>query len=202
MHEIAKGIPEESQKYILLQECIGDKFRDIDFRGYVHNGKIIGFAVMNEVRCYPAGVSSYIQEISDKRIVNPIYDEVERLLDGSGYTGFFDIDMKCNLSTGEAYILDFNPRSPASLSSWVFKYRRKDLIELFKNIDNPKRLIPLNTSIKWCNFSRDFRARKKTCEKYRLRDIINLKFDVWDNHDPLPFLLQPLWILIRKIYWT
>ena len=202
LHEIAKGIPEESQKYILLQECIGDKFCDIDFRGYVHNGKIIGFAVMNEVRCYPAGVSSYIQEISDKRIVDPIYDEVERLLDGSGYTGFFDIDMKCNLSTGEAYILDFNPRSPASLSSWVFKYRRKDLIELFKNIDNPKRLIPLNTSIKWCNFSRDFRARKKNCEKYRLRDIINLKFDVWDNHDPLPFLLQPLWILIRKIYWA
>lgn len=60
----------------------------------------------------------------------------------------------------------------------------------------------LNTSIKWCNFSRDFKARKKTHAKYRLRDLINLKFDVWDNHDLLPFLLQPLWILIRKIYWA
>lgn len=200
LFEISKEIPVESQKYLLLQECIGEEFSDIDFRGYIHRGKVIGYAVMHEVRCHPAGVSSYIEEITDKGIVDSIYDDVAKLLNGSSFTGFLDIDIKCNLSTGEAYILDFNPRSPASLSAWVFKYRRKDLIELFMNIDNPKSLVPVNTAIKWCNLARDYRARKKNHEKLKLRDILKLKLDLWDCCDPLPFLLHPLWILNRKLF--
>ena len=126
-------------------------------------------------------------------------EQVTKLLEGSGFTGFMDIDLKCNFSTGESYILDFNPRSPASVSSWVFKYKRRDLVDLFRDLDHPKRLTPVTSAVKWYNLARDLKARKKTQERLNVRDVLSAKLDVWDSHDLLPFLLQPLWIVIRKI---
>lgn len=198
LSEIVRTIPEHSQKYIILQECINDTFEDVDFRGYVHKGKIIGYSVMREIRCYPAGVSSYIEELTDKEMVAYIHNDVLKLLDGTNFSGFMDIDLKCNFNTGESFVLDFNPRSPASLSAWVFKYKRRDLINLFQNIDNPTELSSVNNAIRWCNLSRDYKARKKY-GKVNVWDVLNSKMDVWDAHDPLPFLLQPLWIFLRKI---
>ena len=199
LYEIVSGIPDDSQQYIILQECIGPEFADIDMRGYAHGGQIIGYSVNLEARTYPDGVSSYIKEISDPQIVGPVYDQIRKLLEGSGLTGFFAIDMKCNLATGETYILDFNPRSPASVSSWVFKYKRSDLIQLFRNLDHPSPLAPVTSSVTWYNLSSDLKARKKTHEKLNVRELLGAKLDGWDAHDPLPFLLQPLWIVIRKI---
>ena len=154
---------------------------------------------MHEIRCYPAGVSSYIKEITDPNIVTPIYNDVQKLIAGTHFKGFMDIDLKCDLNTGVYYILDFNPRSPASLSAWVRKYRSEDLVKMFKNINSPSILKPAKEGIIWCNLLRDYRSRSKSKSKSSWISSLQAYQDVWCWFDPLPFIVQPVWVLIRKL---
>lgn len=197
--DFAFSIPSELKPYILLQECISDDFKDLDFRGYIHNGKIIGYALVQEVRCYPEGVPSYLEEINNELLCNKIEQKLSAFFKVCGVRGFIGVDLKYNESTDECYILDVNPRPPASISSWVLKYSRKDLIHFFANIDNPEPLLPRRRNVKWANVNREYQVWSRAHLRFSWWQTICAKHDVWDSKDPLPYLLQPYYVIHRLL---
>lgn len=192
-----KKIPLDIKPYIILQECISSDFIDIDMRGYIHDGVIIGSSIVNEIRTFPEGVPSYLEEINDEIICQKVEQSISNLLRDTHFTGFIGIDLKYNLKTNECYILDINPRSPASITSWIYKYKRKDLINLFKNISNPVKLVPLVNNIKWACLNREFQAWTKGKQRVPWLQTFKAKFDVWDKFDPLPFIAMPFCVVLR-----
>lgn len=184
---------------LILQECIGDDFIDVDLRGYVHEGRLCGCALVDEVRTYPSGVPSFLREIGDPAICGPVEAKVEAVLAQTGYTGFIGIDLKYRPRDGRLYILDINPRPPASLSSWVYKYSEASLRRFFARLDEPPMLDERCRNVQWCNLKRDLQARAHDRDYTGIGQSFSARKDVWDLHDPLPFLLSPFFLVWRKI---
>jgi predicted ATP-grasp superfamily ATP-dependent carboligase len=187
--DFTQTVPAEIRNYLILQECIDDDFVDLDWRGYVHGGDVKGCALIQELRTYPEGIPTYLEEISDSEIYESVTKRISDVLKSLNYTGFIGIDIKYRKSDKEMYILDVNPRIPASVSSWLYKYKETDLIEFFKHIENPPMLNAVRT-IRWVNVARDIQARVKKRDYSNLIKSLTAKKDVWSWNDPIPFILN------------
>lgn len=191
-------LPIAIQSYMILQEYIGSDFKGLDFRGFIQHGKVVGYSVVESIREKPIGVSSYLVEVSDPIVLDTIYGMVKVLLAGTDYTGFIGMDLKYRPTDGKCYILDVNPRTPSSISAWLDKYDDKDLLAFFKEETPSKELRPKRERIRWVNLSRDFQARKKENDWKGVWKSLTATWDIWDKHDPWPFILWLPYIVIRK----
>lgn len=187
--DFTQTVPSEIREYLILQECIDDEFIDLDWRGYVHEGDVKGCALIQELRTYPEGIPSYLEEVSDSEVYESVTKQISDVLKPLNYTGFIGIDIKFRKTDKEMYILDVNPRIPASVSSWLYKYSESELINFFKNIDNPPTLKPFRT-VRWVNLARDIQARVKKHDYSNLIKSLTAKKDVWSWDDPVPFILN------------
>ena len=193
-----KTVPVELYECLILQECIEDDFIDIDWRGYVHHGDVKGCALVKELRTYPEGIPCYLEEISDKVICCNITTYMRDILKPLDYTGFIGIDIKYRESDKTVYVLDVNPRIPASVSSWLLKYDEYELIEFFKRIDNPP-VLKTGKYIRWTNVARDIQARKKKNDYSGIWKTLTAKKDVFSWSDPLPFILNVSFTIIKLL---
>lgn len=193
-----KTVPVELYECLILQECIEDDFIDIDWRGYVHHGDVKGCALVKELRTYPEGIPCYLEEISDKVICCNITTYMRNILKPLDYTGFIGIDIKYRESDKTVYVLDVNPRIPASVSSWLLKYDESELIEFFKRIDNPP-VLKTGKYIRWTNIARDIQARKKKKDYSGIWKTLTAKKDVFSWSDPLPFILNVSFTIIKLL---
>jgi len=198
LSEFVKTVPSDIHDCLILQECIEDDFIDLDWRGYVHQGDVKGCALIEELRTYPEGIPSYLEEVTDKGIYESVTKQISDVLKPLNYTGFIGIDIKFRNSDKMMYILDVNPRIPASVSSWLYKYDEKELIEFFKNIDNPP-VLTTGKTVKWVNLARDITARKKKHDYSDILKSFTAKKDVWSWKDPLPFILNVSMTLVRLL---
>ena len=191
------GVPNEIRNHLVLQEYIDKDFIEIDYRGYIENGCVIGRSIVESLRMKPIGVSSYLEEITDKGILNVVDKTANKIFEKLHYSGFVGMDIKYRKTDGMLYILDFNPRAPGSFSEWVMKYDKKDLIKLFSSDYPVNILIPKRQNIRWVNLIRDLRARKEQGDWKGLYKSFTAKYDVWDIKDPLPFLLMWPYMIFR-----
>lgn len=151
------NVPESIRPLLFLQEEIVNSAIDLDFRGYVHKGNIIASAIVKEVRTYPTGIPSYIEEISDPMVIKRVSEPVEAILKSVDYTGFVGVDVKYDSVSGCVYVLDVNSRPPISVSSWLYKYNKEQRIAFAQTIDDPV-MMPSNVYVSWVNVVRDFKA--------------------------------------------
>lgn len=196
--EFIKTVPAELFECLILQECIEDDFIDIDWRGYVHHGEVKGCALVQELRTYPEGIPSYLEEISDSETCNNVTTYMRDILKPLDYTGFIGIDIKYRESDKTVYVLDVNPRIPASVSSWLLKYDEDELIDFFKHIDNPP-VLKTGKYIRWTNVARDIQARRKKKDYSGIMKSLTAKKDVFSWTDPLPFILNVSLTIIKLL---
>ncbi len=199
LKNVIESIPKQSRPYLILQEYIGADFIELDFRGYVDHGCIVGYSVVESLRAEPIGISTCLEEVTDATILTTIEAMTKKILADLDYTGFVGMDMKYRKTDGMCYILDINPRAPSSLSEWVMKYERRDLDKLFSGEALMTSLTPIRAGISWVNIFRDLKARRKHHDWKDLWKLVTAKYDVWDKHDPMPFIMMLLLTLYRKI---
>lgn len=198
MFKVINKIPEKIRRYLILQEFIDKDFIEVDFRGYVHNGRIIGWSLVESIRSKPIGISSYLEEITEPQILETVKTMTDKIFSALDYTGFVGMDMKYRRKDGMCYILDVNPRTPASISEWVMKYNRKDLRQLFSSAE-PQPLEVKKIGVRWVNLNRDFLARRDQHDWKNIWKSLSAKYDLWDSHDPLPFFMMWIFTAIRRI---
>lgn len=184
MGAFVKGMP-DNPEYIIVQEMVSPEARDLSLHAYVHKGAILGSVAFEEVRHYPTGISSYMEEMPAD-VSQSLHSEAEKLLGRTDYCGFAQIDFKY-LPDGTAIIMDINTRTPGSHSAFHCKFSN------WKNFyaglpDNPVKLIPRKKRVRWINFVRDFvgtKAKGKMSQTFK--DMFGAHWDVFDWNDPRPF---------------
>ena len=152
-------IPKDIRSCLILQGEIEPSSVDLDFRGFVHNGEVVASAIVDEIRCFPAGVPSYLEEVKDQSISQSVLNIVETILKPLSYSGFIGCDFKYVPSDHKLYLLDVNCRPPISVSSWLYKYSKKQLMNFVREIDSPSKM-DSDKYVRWVNIPRDISARK------------------------------------------
>lgn len=192
MDAFVKGMP-DNPEYVIVQEMVHPEARDLSLHAYVHNGAILGSVAFEEVRHYPTGISSYMEELPAE-ISMSLHSEAEKLLRQTDYCGFVQIDFKY-LPDGTAIIMDVNTRTPGSHSAFHCKF--SNWKEFYAGLpDNPVKLIPKNKSVRWINFVRDCVGTKaKGRVSLTFKSMFGAHWDVFDWKDPRPFFKTFLLIL-------
>jgi predicted ATP-grasp superfamily ATP-dependent carboligase len=199
LNEVLSTLSDADREDLILQKCANDGFEDLDLRGYAHNGTLIGSLVLRKLRAYPAGVSSYLEEV-ESQLAEEVVTAVSKLLANTGYTGFYNVDIKYDIKNRVVYAIDVNPRTPASVDVWFKKFKKKDLVDFAKNIDTPQPMQPKCGTIKWVSISRDIYARMMSHDWTNITQFISAQKEFWDNTDPIPFFAYWFYVLKRKIF--
>lgn len=184
--KFVSSIP-DNPAYIIVQELVDAE--DLSFHAYVHEGKIIGALVVEEVRHYPAGISTFLQEC-DEKVSLLITETSRRFIEQTDYTGFIQIDYKFLSESMTPIIMDINTRTPASHSAFRAKFANAK--EFYANILDPVKLIPKEKKLKWISIIGDIRARIHKYDFTNLGSLFSAKWDVFDKHDILPFIMWPI----------
>ena len=192
-------IPNDFKKDLILQEKIDGECEDLDMRGYACKGQIIGYSIVKEIRSFPAGVPSYLEEVSDRELLDKIDLKVSSLIREVKYTGFFGIDIKYDLVSGDLHILDINSRPPASVSSWLYKYSKEDRLHFARNITSPS-ILPVGKIIRWTNVIRDLKARQESHNYSDLYKVVTASKDLKWPGDMAPYYLSYFYFLRNFFY--
>lgn len=192
MNAFVKGMP-DNPEYVIVQEMVSPEAKDLSLHAYVHNGIILGSVAFEEVRHYPTGISSYMEEMPAD-ISELLHLEADKLLGQTDYCGFVQIDFKY-LPDGTAIIMDVNTRTPGSHSAFHCKFSNwKDFYASLP--DKPVKLIPRKKRVRWINFVRDFVGTKaKGQMSQTFKDMFGAHWDVFDWNDIRPFFKTFLLIL-------
>ena len=138
--DFVSSIPDDPN-HIIVQELVeGDDQLDLAFHAYVYQGKVMGSFVVEEVRHYPPGISTFLRECDDD-ISNQITETSLRFIEHTDYTGFIQIDYKYLSDSKTPLIMDINTRTPASHSAFRAKFVNSS--EFYSHILEPVRLIPI-----------------------------------------------------------
>lgn len=185
----------DNPNHIIVQEMItGNDQSDLAFHAYVHRGKVMGSFVVEEVRHYPAGISTFLRECDDEISVQ-ITETSRQFIEQTEYTGFIQIDYKYLSDSRTPLIMDINTRTPASHSAFRTKFVNST--EFYTDILNPVRLIPKKNRLTWISIVGDIRARIHTRDFSNIGSMFSSTWDVFDKRDILPFLL---WFIIPTYY--
>ncbi len=193
-----KDVPNEIKQYLIIQSAFPSNTVALDFRGFIRGGKIIGSQVVREIRAWPAGVPSYLEEETNKQLLLRISNSLGDLFKEVNYSGFIGIDIAYLPSEDSFFVLDINTRPPASVTSWIKKYRRRDLRDFALTIDDPKELVSRRT-VRWVNTMRDIEARIYTKDLRGIICSLLARKDMYWEGDPVPTFLNPFCTLYRII---
>lgn len=171
----------------------GDNSNQFSFGGYFLGGEEKAGVVVNQIRQYPQGISSFVKETNDKTIEENIRVLVNSFVKSLKYTGFLEIEFKVDNKSGKIYLLDINPRPWGWVSILGAKY--KGFHTLFLEHE-PKKSEKKGYDLSWTNPIRDvisiFRNpyNSKNKDDRFLHSYLsnNLVLDIFDKNDLKPTL--------------
>lgn len=185
-------IKEEEQKDIIVQEFINipsKKLMEITAQAFFTKGKMKGVFIANQERRLKKGLTSYIEEISDKDINSHISTLANDFMQDLNYTGFAEFEFMYNTESKELYFIEVNTRTCGLQSSLHYKW--SNLADVMLNPHDAPVLIPRsNTPLRWMNITRDIRVRIQRKTLKNILDIFRSKYDIFTLKDIRPFVSQ------------
>lgn len=181
----------------------GDNSSQYSFGGYFYEGVELAGIVVNQIRQFPQGVSSFVKEIENKEIEKQIRNSVTRFAKSLKYTGFLEMEFKIDSKSGILYLLDINPRPWGWVSILDKKYKNFYMILESQYI----KLEKSNLVLSWANFARDIvSALKNPWNSKRENESFlnsylsnNLVFDIFDKNDLKPTLSIPRTGIVKLV---
>jgi predicted ATP-grasp superfamily ATP-dependent carboligase len=195
--KIKNTVDHSNQHKIIVQEYI-EKGRepDIAYGGYFIEGKeIIGITV-HQLRQFPVGISSYVQEISGKFSIE-VKKQTQLILEYLHFTGFAEAEFRICKTTNKIYLLEINPRPWGYIK--ILKMKYPQINKILINPYSTESLQSYNNNCKWFNLLRDLRSifysfRHNIDIKLLINSLNSYKgqkiFDIMDIHDMGPFIGQ------------
>ena len=184
-------IPVECRKDVIAQEFINIpvcNLLNITCQGFWVEGKCAGLFVANQKRRLRKGITSYIEEITDKALHDKMSKLVFEFMGELKYYGFAEFEFMYDRKTEVLWFIEVNTRTCGLQSAIVHKF--KDLQRLVLNPYDFFELSKTDNPIHWMNIQRDIRARLENNNWKNIGDIFTSKYDILDMHDLLPFFMQ------------
>lgn len=155
---------------LILQEFVGgEEIRELGYGAYYQNGKEVAGIVVEQLRQWPRGISSYIIEISDKE-TDQFRSKVQQALAAIKYTGFIQFDLLADDQSGNRLLLDVNPRPWASIKVLSKKYIGFHNLLGDSDWENKVRVHP--EKVRWLDIHRDLIAICIRLFRYRSAHIL------------------------------
>ncbi|ERP31406.1 ATP-grasp enzyme [Chitinivibrio alkaliphilus] len=174
--------------HLLVQQFIdSSQHCNISYLGYFDNGIPRLGLLVQQLRQYPQGITSYLKEYKGF-LSKDLAKSAEQLIGGGSYTGFAEVEFKLTNDMKTAYLLEVNPRTCGWSSALIGKYPN-----MINHILHGEPL-KVNNNLEWFNILRDLRAVLKSTESLpkkvsQLFSFIKPKtVDVFSITDPLPFI--------------
>ena len=182
-------IPKKQFDDIIVQEFIElESKQEISCQFYLRHGKVLAFLPSLQPRRLKKGLTSYMEEITEKKLRERLYEVSSKFLENLKYTGFIEIEYMYDETKDIFYFIETNTRSCGLHSSMVHKF--PDMASVYKTDNNFTPLKPENGTIKWVNIQRDLRARWEVFDFSKLYQLFISKHDIFDLKDLKPFLSQ------------
>ena len=187
-------------EHIILQEHYGistNELIEISCQAYFVNGQPKGFLITDQKRRLNQGLTSFIEEITDKELLKKVIDLTTNFMAGIDYTGFSEFEFAYNKVTHEFFFIEVNTRTCGLQSSLNYKF--KNLKEVFLNPFNPPELESTSGPVIWMNILRDIKVRfQKRYFKRFIRDLYRAQFDILDFYDIKPFFAPLLKTFVKR----
>lgn len=185
-------IKEEEKKDILVQEFINipsKNLMEITAQAFFTCGKMQGVFIANQERRLKKGLTSYIEEITDKNIHSHISTLAKNFMQDLNYTGFAEFEFMYNTENKELYFVEVNTRTCGLQSSLNHKW--SNLADVLANPHNASVLVPRSDKpLRWMNITRDIRVRIQRKNLKNIFDIFRSKYDIFTLKDIKPFISQ------------
>lgn len=194
--DFIKSIPDNPDDIIIQELVKSPNELDLSYQAYLYKGDIKASVCFEEVRHYPEGISSCLEEINGN-LKEKVTNSSETILKQTDYSGFIQIDYKYTPENEKLIIMDINTRSPASNSA--FRHKFKNYSSLFTDINHPSKLSPKKNRLIWINPLSDIRARIRSKDYTHLEYFFTAVWDIWSYKDPLPFIMAIIMPIIRKL---
>lgn len=184
-------IPEENLKDVIIQEFIDipdNRLVNISCQGFWKDGKCAGIYVANQKRKLRKGITSYIEEITDKDICNRVKDLTDKFMRNLNYRGFAEFEFMHDQGDDTLWFVEINTRTCGSQSGMNYKFSN-----LHDAILNPEDYCELQSAVDnlhWMNIQRDVRTRLESGNWKHLGDLFRAKYDILDWNDLMPFVRQ------------
>lgn len=171
----------------------GDNSNQFSFGGYFIEGEEHAGVVVNQIRQYPQGISSFVKEVEDEIIKNRIRTLAISFAKSLSYTGFLEMEFKMDDKNEKIFLLDINPRPWGWVSILGAKY--KGFHMLFSG-SKPIKLEKKNSNLSWANPIRDIVSilknpnnSKQKNDKFLCSYLSNdITLDIFDKKDLKPIL--------------
>ena len=185
-----RKIKKEDYRHILIQEFISDKeILNISFQGYFKNAECLCSFICNQERRLNSGITSFLKEINNPKIINLISNVSLEFFKNTEYTGFAELEFIYSEITNELYFIEINARTCGLHSALNSKF--KNISILYDDLDNQTKLQNKSTlPVQWINITRDIRARLQLKDFKNLSQFFTSKYDILDWHDLKPFFYQ------------
>lgn len=185
-------IKEEEKKDILVQEFINiprKQLMEITAQAFFSQGEMKGVFIANQERRLNKGLTSYIEEITDKNIISLISKLAHDFMQDLKYTGFAEFEFMYNKESKELYFVEVNTRTCGLQSSLAHKW--SNITEAITNPHNAPVLVARsNKPLRWMNITRDIRVRLQKRDLSNIFDIFRSKYDILTLKDIKPFISQ------------
>lgn len=185
-------IKDEEKKDILVQEYINiphGRLMEITAQAFFSHGKMKGVFIANQKRRLKKGLTSYIEEITDREIVSLISKLAHNFMQDLNYTGFAEFEFMYDKESTELYFVEVNTRTCGLQSSLAHKW--SNITEVMASPHNaPELMVRSNKPLRWMNITRDIRVRLQKRDLSNLFDIFYSKYDILMLKDIKPFISQ------------
>lgn len=184
-------IPKDSLKDVIVQEFINipsSNLLNLSCQGYYVEGECCGFYLTNQKRRLRKGLTSYIEEITDLNIVQPIERLVCQFMSGLRYSGFAEFEFMFDVQNQKLYFIEVNTRVCGLQSSLHHKF--SNLVDVLLSPQKKTQLIIKCNCLKWMNIVRDIRARFESNNFSDLTDFFHAHYDIFRWDDIKPFIFQ------------
>lgn len=184
-------IPKESLKDVIAQEFINipsSNLLNLSCQGYYVEGECCGLYLANQKRRLKKGLTSYIEEVTDFNIAQPIERLVRQFMLSLRYSGFAEFEFMYDVQNQRLYFIEVNTRVCGSQSGLHYKF--SNLVDVLLFPQKKTQLIVKCDCLKWMNIVRDIRARFESNDFYNLTDLFHAHYDILRWDDIKPFLFQ------------
>jgi predicted ATP-grasp superfamily ATP-dependent carboligase len=187
--EFTSRIEEDKRRHIIVQEFVtDDDILNISYQSYLLDGVSKCNFICTQDRRISSGITSYLVELRDEGIKDIIKKAALSFFEGSGYTGFTELEFLYSKKENRLWFIEVNTRT-CGLHS-VLNHKFSNLADLYRFMDNPPVIIENSEPVAWVNIARDIKARLQVRDFRNLSQFFKSKHDVFDLHDIKPFIFQ------------
>ena len=146
---------------------------EISCQTYCRNGKVLAMIVVHQRNKLKKGLTAALDEVIEPDILEKIQGFTVRFMEGSGYTGFSEIEFLYEAANGTVHFMEINTRPCGWHSAMVHKF--PDLAEVYSE-NVPDRVAGIPERLYWMNIVRNIRSRIERRDFSDLFHIFKCKF--------------------------